>query len=142
MYNRRVYYGFDYDFGESDNFNYLKPLPTLSRRVIANNVDFYLGDYQQNAAANYPTPTNPYSGDIDLTSNTSPDTRKFMVPFQGGFDGHKPNLQKKVGTHILNTNTQGFDISSTAADGYVAYKKALDTISNADEFDINMLVTP
>lgn len=142
LYNRRVYYGFNYDFGETDNFNYLRPLPTVSRRVIANNVDFYLGDYQQNASANYPTSTNPYTGDIDLTSNTSPDTRKFMLPFQGGFDGHKPNLQKKVGVHMLNTNTQGFDISTTSAEGYTAYKKALDTIANADEFDINMLVTP
>jgi hypothetical protein len=142
LFNRRVYYGFDYDFGESDNFNYLKPLPTISRRVLGNNVDFYLGDYDQNISANYPTPTNPYFGAIDLTSNTSPDTRKFMVPFQGGFDGHKPHLQKKVGVHMIAQNTQGFDISSTAASGYTAYKKALDTISNADEFDINMLVTP
>ena len=141
-YNKRVYYGFSYDFSNTDNFNYLRPLPVASNQSTGSNVDFYLGNYTQHASANYPTPTNPYSGSIDLTSNTSLDTRKFMVPFQGGFDGHKPNLQKKTGTHILSTNTQGFDLSNQGADGYIAYKKALDTISNADEFDVNMVVTP
>jgi hypothetical protein len=141
-YNKRVYYGFSYDFSNTDNFNYLRPLPVAANRSTGSNVDFYLGNYTQHAAANFPTPTNPYSGSITLTSNTSIDTRKFMVPFQGGFDGHKPNLQKKTGTHMLASNTQGFDLSNQAASGYVAYKKALDTISNADEFDVNMVVTP
>ena len=141
-YNKRIYYGFSYDFSNTDNFNYLRPLPVAANRSTGSNVDFYLADYTQHAAANFPTPTNPYSGSITLTSNTSIDTRKFMVPFQGGFDGHKPNLQKKTGTHMLASNTQGFDLSNQAASGYVAYKKALDTISNADEFDVNMVVTP
>jgi phage tail sheath protein FI len=65
-----------------------------------------------------------------------------MLPFQGGFDGHKPNLQKKTGIHITNANTQGFNISSTGADGYTSYKKALDTVSNSDEFDINLVAIP
>jgi phage tail sheath protein FI len=65
-----------------------------------------------------------------------------MLPFQGGFDGHKPNLQKKTGTYMLSGNTQGFDISTTSADGYDSYKKAIDAVSNPDEFDINMIVTP
>jgi hypothetical protein len=141
-YNRRVYYGFDYDFATTDNFNYLRPLPIISFLTTGSNVDFYLGDYNQSGLSNFPTSTNPYSGSIDLSSNTSIDTRKFMVPFQGGFDGHKPNLQKKTGNYITDSNTQGFNVSNTSADGYVAYKKALDTISNADEFDVNMIVTP
>ena len=141
-FNKKVYYGFDYDFSNTDNFNYLRPLPVSTNQTTGSNVDFYLGDYNQSANASYPTSANPYSGSIDLTSNTSIDTRKFIVPFQGGFDGHKPNLQKRTGIHILSTNTQGFDISTTSADGYTSYKKALDTVSNADEFDINMIVTP
>ena len=36
----------------------------------------------------------------------------------------------------------GFDISSTSAAGYTAFKKAINAVSNPDEFDINMLVTP
>ena len=141
-YNRRIYYGYDYDFSTTDNFNYLRALPVIARLTTGSNADFYLGDYNQSGLANFPSAANPYSGSVDLTSNTSLDTRKFMVPFQGGFDGHKPNLQKKTGVYITAQNTQGFNISSTSAAGYSSYKKALDTISNADEFDINMIVTP
>ena len=141
-YNRRVYFGFNYDFATTDNFNYLRSLPVSSYLTTGSNVDFYLGDFNQSAGANFPTSAGGYSSSIDLTVNTALDTRKFMIPFQGGFDGHKPNLQKKVGTHIVAANTQGFDISSTSADGYTSYKKAIDAVSNPDEFDINMVVTP
>jgi phage tail sheath protein FI len=137
-----VYFGFNYDFSNTDNFNYLRPLPVIGQRTTGSNVDFYLSDYTQNVGANFPSSTSPYTGSINLTTNTSIDSRKFMVPFQGGFDGHKPNLQKKTGTYIEAGNTQGFDISTTSADGYTSYKRALDTISNSDEFDINMIVTP
>lgn len=141
-YNRRVYWGFDYDFANSDNFNYLRPLPITENQTTGSNADFYLGDYQQNAAASFPSSATAYSSSIDLSTNTALDSRKFMVPLQGGFDGHKPNLQKKLGSNIEAGNTQGFDISNSTSDGYTAYKKALDTISNADEFDVNMIVTP
>jgi hypothetical protein len=141
-YNRRIYYGFDYSFGTTDNFNYLRPLPTINYLTTGSSADFYLGNYDQDIEANYPSSTSPYSGPIDLSSNTSIDSRKFMVPFQGGFDGHKPNLQKKTGAYITPANTQGFNITNASSPGYASYKKALDTISNADEFDINMIVTP
>ena len=141
-YNKRVYYGFNYDFATTDNFNYLRPLPVSGKRGTGSNADFYLGNYNQAAGANYPTSATAYSGSVTLTSVTSLDTRKFMIPFQGGFDGHKPHLQKKLGTYIEAGNTQGFDISTTAASGYTSYKKAIDAVSNPDEFDINMIVTP
>ena len=141
-YNRRVYWGFSYDFTNTDNFNYLRPLPITDNVTTGSNVDFYLGDYQQNPGASFPSSAVAYSSSIDLTTNTALDSRKFIVPLQGGFDGHKPNLQKKLGTYIEAGNTQGFDISNSNADGYTSYKKAVDTISNADEFDINMIVTP
>ena len=141
-YSKRVYYGFDFSMTTTDNFNYLKPIPVSAKQTTGSNADFYLGDYNQNASANYPTATTAYSGSVNLTTNTSIDTRKFIVPFQGGFDGHKPHLQKKTGTHIVAGNTQGFDISTSTATGYTSYKKALDTISNSDEFDINMVALP
>ena len=141
-YNRRVYFGFDFDFANTDNFNYLRPLPITANQSTGSNADFYLGNFNQAAGANYPTATTAYSGSVNLTTNTSIDTRKFMVPFQGGFDGHRPHLQKKTGANIVAGNTQGFNISTSAASGYTSYKKALDTISNSDEFDINMVVIP
>jgi len=141
-YSKRVFWGFDYDFSTTDNFNFLRPLPNTNYVTTGSNIDFYLGDYQQSPSAGFPSSATSYSASIDLTSNTSIDTRKFMLPFQGGFDGHKPNLQRKLGANIDATNTQGFDISTTTAKGYTSYKKALDSVSNADEFDINMIVTP
>lgn len=140
-YNKKVYHGFDYDFGNTDNLNYLKPLPVTSNQTTGSNIDFLLSNYNQHPSASFPTST-PYSGAINLTSNTSIDTRKFIVPFQGGFDGMKPNTQRKTGTHIVAGNTQGFDISDSSAAGYTAYKRAIDAISNKDEYDINMLVVP
>ena len=142
VYNRRVFWGFSYDFANTDNFNYLRPLPIAANQSTGSNIDFYLGDYSQNAAANFPSSATAYTGYIDLTTNTSIDSRKFMLPFQGGFDGHKPNLQKKLGSYMVAGNTQGFDISSISAAGYTSYKKAIDAISNADEFDINLVVMP
>ena len=74
-------------------------------------------------------------------SNSAIEQRKFTIPFQWGFDGQNPAVHYAVGTDI-GDNTQGFDLSSSTASGSVAYKRALNAISNADEFDINMLVTP
>ena len=140
-YNKKKYFGFDYSFTTTDNLNYLKHVPSTA--TTGSNSDFYLGDYNQDSSANYPSAGSPYSGKIDLNnSNTSIDTRKFLIPLQGGFDGMKPNTQKRTGTYITTTNTQGFDCSSATSAGTVSYNKALSAISNPDEYDINMIVTP
>jgi len=134
-YNKRKYFGFEYDFTTTDNLNYLNPLPE-SGLTTGSNADFYLGNYTQHAGAGSGT------GSIDLTTSTVLDSRKFMVPFQGGFDGTRPNLVKLNGSDINTGNMQGFDFSSTTATGYVAFKKGIDAVKNPDEFDINMLVLP
>jgi len=67
---------------------------------------------------------------------------KFAVPFQHGFDGINPSHPKHTGTSISSANTSGFDISSATASGSIAYKRAINAVSNPDEYDINMLVTP
>jgi len=83
------------------------------------------------------------SGSQKLTlAGTDIKQRKFVVPFQGGFDGANPANPKLTGASIVNTNTQGFDCSTSSTGGTVAYKKAINAVSNPDEFDINMLVTP
>lgn len=144
-FNNRIYFGFD--FTALNNLNYLAPVPT-SGSTTGSNVDFYLGDVSQDAAANYPTSA-PYSGSLTtaLTANTFDSniaigTRKFIVPFQGGFDGARPNLPKYSGQYISETNTFGFDCSTTSTSGTVAYNKAFSILSNADAYDMNMLVTP
>jgi hypothetical protein len=140
VYNKKKPWGFD--FNEVDNYNYLKPLPIDNFKTVGSNTDFSLGNYSQPAGANFPTATNPYTGSIDLnTANTSADTRKFIVPFQDGFDGWRTHLQMRTGADITAANSQGFNL--TAGEwGDTAYRRALSAISNPDEFDINMLVTP
>ena len=106
--------------------------------TTGSNAAFLLSNYTQNANAN-----GTYSGSINLnTSQTIEDTRKFIVPFQGGFNGHKPNRITAVGGDITAGNLFGYNLSSTTAEGYRAYKQALDSIKNPDEFDFNLLVMP
>ena len=53
-----------------------------------------------------------------------------------------PTTLKNTGGDITATNTQGFDLSGTNKSGSVAYKRALNAVSNPDEFDINLLALP
>ena len=142
LYNKRKYFGFDFDFGTTDNMNYLTPLPGASHLTTGSNTSFLLSNYNQAAAANYPTAATAYSGAIDLSANTSINTRQFIVPFQGGFDGAQPNKQVLVGADITAGNTQGYNLTNSSAPDYSVYTNAIDTVSNPDEIDINMLYMP
>ena len=141
VYNKRKFFGFDYDFSGTDNMNYLKPVPKTNA-TTGSNVTFLLSNFNQEAGANYPSAAAPYSGSINLTDNTTIDSRKFIVPFQGGADGVQPNRRIVVGADISNANTQGYDLRSNTAKDYSVYKNAIDAVSNPDELDINMLVMP
>ena len=46
------------------------------------------------------------------------------------------------GSDIIAGNSQGFNLSSSTSSGSVAYSRAIAALSNSDEFDINMIVTP
>ena len=141
VYNRRKFLGFDYDLASTDNMNYLKPLPKTGA-TAGSNVAFLLSNFNQAAGANYPSAASVYSGSIDLTTNTSIDSRKFIVPFQGGSDGIQPNRRVLVGGDIVAANTQGYDLRNNTAKDYSVYTNAIDAVSNPDELDINMLVLP
>lgn len=117
-----------FDFTKSDNVNYLKPVP--DNAGVGNNVSFSFED----------------TLNLELTGSTQTSTdllkRRFIMGFQGGFDGMSAIVKKNTGTAITATNTLGLDCSTSTATGTVAYTKALNAISNPDEFDINLLVTP
>ena len=141
-YDSSIFYG--YDFGDQDNRQYLAPLDTTA--VAGANVTFSLDDMDGSALAT----ANDFGGSSTFSDNTEKVTlalsavaqRKFAVPFQGGFDGANPAIEKKTGNDIQATNTQGFDCSTSTASGSVAYKRALNAVSNQDEFDINLVSTP
>ena len=139
-YNPKKFYGYDFDFAGTDNRNFLAPTPKVGAVV---GTAFYLGDINQDAGANYPSSASPNTGAISLDDAvTSINSRKFIVPFQGGFDGFKPNRVVSLGNDISAGNSQGYDLSSNTAAGTLAYRKAINAVSNPDEFDINMLVLP
>ena len=85
-----------------------------------------------------------YSGtDVSLSlTGSAIQQLKFAVPFQWGFDGRNPGLPYYTGPNIVASNTQGLDCQNSTASGSIAYKRAINAVSNADEFDINLLVTP
>ncbi len=146
IFSQQVYHGFDYTV--TSNLNYLAPIPT-SGSTTASNVDFYLGDVLQSANYNFPTSTTAYSGSLQdaliagtFDSNIALNTRKFMIPMQGGFDGARPNLPKFSGENITDTNTFGFDCQLETSTGTKSYNKAFTLLSNADYYDMNVLLTP
>jgi hypothetical protein len=145
-FNANNYFGFDYV--AQNNMNYLAPIVSTNATTASNSA-FYLGDVSQNAEAAYPALSTAYSGSIQtaldagtIATQVSLATRKFMIPFQGGFDGAKPNLKKYSGANITGANTFGFNCSSTTSTGTVSYTKAFNLLSNTDYYDLNLLVTP
>jgi hypothetical protein len=106
------YSGIDLD-NNADNKIYMKPIP-----VSAGN------------GANAVFSLDTICG-LTLTSTTSIEIakRQFVVAFQEGFDGFAPN-----------TNASDIEPATTA--GKLAYGKHIAALSNADEYDINMVVAP
>lgn len=130
-YNKNVYLGYSFDFVTTDNLNFLNPLPNASTTTVGS--DFDLATCESNSTT------------ISLTDSATTaqlDARKFMIPFQNGFDGFQPNRKVLVGNDIVVGNTQGLDCSSATAAGTVALRKAINAVSNPDEFDMNMIVIP
>ena len=137
-FDQNVVYGHDYANADADQ--YLSPIP---RGIGAGgHATMSLEDFFGHADAS--TLGNQFSDASEriTLALSAVAQRKFVVPFQGGFDGDNPANPKLTAANISATNTQGFDISSTSATGYTAYKKGINAVSNPDEFDINMLVVP
>lgn len=127
VYNSKVFFGYSFDFATTDNLNFLNPTPDSNTETVGNAFD--LATCQSGSST------------VSLTTSNI-DYKKFIVPFQGGFDGWEPNRVVYTGTNIVAGNTQGLDCSSATASGTVALRKAINAISNPDEFDINMVVIP
>jgi hypothetical protein len=114
------YGGIDLDFN-SDNAIYLKPIPVSAGNGA--NVVFGLDDN---------------GGEYSVGDAGT----QFVVAFQEGFDGMNPATPIKKGADILPGNSQGFDLTNSSSEGTRAYAKHIAALSNADEWDINMVVTP
>ena len=106
------YSGIDFD-NNADNKIYMKPIPVSAGS--GSNAVFSLDTI----------------AGLTLSSTTSTEIakRQFIVGFQEGFDGYAPN-----------TNIADIEPSTTA--GKLAYGKHIAALSNADEYDINMVIAP
>jgi len=144
---------------QNDTKQYFNPLPYFgSVDQNGSNVDFDLeakvwgtGEakfYAQGVAAStgsYLAPS--LSGSIPAAYDPVRETtyalmRKFVVGFQGGFDGQWPAIPINVGSDITAGNTQGLNCTDITTAGSIGYKQAVGSLGNADEFDINLIVTP
>jgi hypothetical protein len=70
--------------------------------------------------------------------------RQFTIAFQSGYDGCSPTTKyaKAEDSDWGAGNTQGFNLSTSTSSGSVAYVKAINSVSNPDDFDINLVVAP
>ena len=139
VYDPNIFYG--HDFSNEISRQYLSPIPATA--TAGNNVTMSLeNQFGTDEATEIGVSTFADSTEQITLTNSALQQRKFVVPLQFGFDGKNPAIDSKTGTDIVNTNTQGFDLSSTTASGSVAFKRAINTISNPDEVDINLLAIP
>jgi len=133
----------------NDNLQYFAPLPAYEGFTsIGNNVVFDLeeGDAYSPTGSKQPDVQND-SGGVPSTydaafESTRVKMRKFVLGFQGGFDGQSPAVPINVGSDIIPGNTQGLNCTSITTAGSIAYRQCIGALGNADEFDINLIVTP
>ena len=144
-FDTTIPYGFDFNYyyqynsnGKAhDNVAYLSSTPISAGN--GNNVTMSLENMYGHASASATYATG--SDKVTLTGSHI-SQRKFALPFQGGFDGMNPATVRNTGNSITSANVMGFNCSSATTMGTTVYKKAINAVSNPDEFDINLLVTP
>ena len=115
------YGGIDLDFN-TDNAIYMKPIP----QSAGNGANVVFGLDSANG------------GSLTVGSTSA----QFVVGFQEGFDGMAPTTPIYTGAVIETGNSQGFDLTNSTSSGSVSYMKAINALSNTDEWDINMVVAP
>lgn len=143
-YNKKAYYGHNFA-STADNNNFLLPLAHGTTQLTGN--DFNLDECFIHPSASATDGNSSFTGGASISGSTFAgvdisNVLKFTVGFQGGFDGDDPAKSKNVGANILPTNVFGMDCSTASTAGSVAYIKALNTIANSDEVDVNLIVTP
>ena len=145
-----VYSGIDLESAlvKIDNAAYLSPLPA-SATVGGNTV--FAFDADINIAGGTKNHQDDGFGTFNFgytisTSDTAAiiNKRQFTVGFQGGFDGVSPTIKaaKADDSEWGAGNAQGFNLSTSTASGSVAYVKAINAVSNPDDFDINLVSAP
>ena len=137
-FDQNVFYG--YNFSDTDSQQYLAPVPATA--TAGSNVSMSLENMFGSDGASALSDTFADGTELISLTNSAIGQRKFTVPFQFGFDGDNPANPKSTGAGITTANQQGFDHTNSASSGSVAYKRAINSISNPEEYDINLLSIP
>ena len=129
---------------KNDTEQYFAPLPFGA--TVGSNIAFDLESTSSNVGTGSLLAAS-LSGSIPSTYDATNEAtyvkmRKFVVGFQGGFDGQSPAIPINVGSDIIAGNTQGLNCTNINSAGSIAYKQCVGALGNADEFDINLIVTP
>lgn len=139
-YNTKAYLGFD--FTSQDNFNYLNAVPTSqSVATFASQSNFTVNSLSGHPSASW---VGSLSASVDLSGVSGPVSNQvqFSVGMQGGSDGVNIATIKNVGSSITAANVFGYDLSTANSIGARAFNKAINIISNKDEYDFNILSIP
>ena len=126
---------------------------THSSHSLLNRVSFFLEQIPWIVAGDFNiddstilTGSSSYTGSLaEAVNNTDGPFSyqvQFTIPLQGGSDGVNPSLPRNSGFNIKGSNAFGFNLSSSTSPGTKAYRKALNILTNSDEYDFNLLVTP
>jgi hypothetical protein len=126
-----VYYsGMDFDTSgiAGDNAIYLNPIPDGA--VVGANTAFSFDSQLSYVMTG--------SAGADMVK------RQFILGFQGGFDGVSPTVKIALAgdDEWGAANTQGLNCSKSTASGSLGYSKAINALSNPDEYDINLVAVP
>jgi hypothetical protein len=126
-----VYYsGMNFDTAgvAGDNSTYLNPIPNGA--VAGANTAFSFDSQLSYVMTG--------SAGADLVK------RQFILGFQGGFDGVSPTVKIALAGDDGwgAANTQGLNCSKSTASGSLGYSKAINALSNPDEYDINLVSMP
>lgn len=146
-YDNRVAFGFDFYSADSRQLLYSIPNGVATASLSGSGADgsFNLSDMVSHPLAT--TAVGTTGGSFPAGSPLSHQTAsvemlKFAIPLQGGHEGMPYNIKKNVGADISATNVYGFNCSTANSPGTLSYLKALNVLSNPDEYDINLIVTP
>jgi hypothetical protein len=127
-----------------DNIQYFSPIPAGA--TIGNNIVFALDNEivaDGVGTGSYISASNAVPSIFDAANETTyVKMRKFVFGFQGGFDGQSPAIPLNIGAKINAGNTQGLNCATSKTAGSIAYNQCIGALGNADEFDINLIVTP
>jgi len=130
--SNQIHYGFDFTY--DSNLIYLNP---VQNDLDVEDVDTVSTDFNFSDSVGYNASTDERSFERLEQSE-----RKFILGFQGGFDGKDISVTPAKGEDITASNTQGFDCSTFDAPGSLSYFDALNILSNKERYNINLLVTP